>query len=292
MHTHHTISLAHSCTHTHTHTHTHAHAHAHAHAGYKKSTFAVGYTASKAGTLLLRLTVGGKDMSNSPLKIPVSAGATNALYSLVTGDGIEGGSLRNGTLAKTLTIEARDEYENKRTAGGDVFKVALKLESGGSVAAQVSDKGNGTYAVSYTTTEAGAHSLSILLVSPDGEHHVCASPYAVRVHPDPAEEVRRRHQEQELLLQRQKEAAEKRRAADARRRAAAEAREQQRNELHAAAREREAEERKAKAALEAKKSAAEAKAKEDEKRRKLMVRLRREEGAALHPTPQILNPNP
>eukprot|EP00802_Teleaulax_amphioxeia_P009421 Tamp_09437.p1 GENE.Tamp_09437~~Tamp_09437.p1 ORF type:complete len:279 (-),score=102.13 Tamp_09437:389-1225(-) len=218
-------------------------------------------------------------MSNSPLKIPVSAGATNALYSLVTGDGIEGGSLRNGTLAKTLTIEARDEYENKRTAGGDVFKVALKLESGGSVAAQVSDKGNGTYAVSYTTTEAGAHSLSILLVSPDGEHHVCASPYAVRVHPDPAEEVRRRHQEQELLLQRQKEAAEKRRAADARRRAAAEAREQQRNELHAAAREREAEERKAKAALEAKKSAAEAKAKEDEKRRKLMVRLRREEEA-------------
>jgi len=46
------------------------------------------------GTLLLRLKVAGKDLVNMPLEIPVSAGATSALYSLVTGDGIEGGSLR------------------------------------------------------------------------------------------------------------------------------------------------------------------------------------------------------
>ncbi len=134
-------------------------------AGYKKSTFSVGYTATKMGTLLLRLKVAGKDLVNMPLEIPVSAGATSALYSLVTGDGIEGGSLRNGSLTKTLSIEARDEYENKRMAGGDVFNVLLKMEGGGCVAAHVSDKGNGTYTASYATTEAGVHSLSIMLVS-------------------------------------------------------------------------------------------------------------------------------
>ena len=45
------------------------------------------------------------------------------LHMKYIGDGIEGGSLRNGTISKTVTLEARDEYDNKRGVGGDVFQV-------------------------------------------------------------------------------------------------------------------------------------------------------------------------
>jgi hypothetical protein len=96
--------------------------------------------------LLLQVSVGGKDLFAAPVKIPVDAGPTNSLYSLVSGDGIQGGSLRGAMLSKvfafaaqftcststlvhvlthdahvffsppllkTLMIEARDEYDNR-----------------------------------------------------------------------------------------------------------------------------------------------------------------------------------
>ena len=55
--------------------------------------------------LLLQVSVGGKDLFAAPVKIPVDAGPTNALYSLVSGDGIQGGSLRGAMLSKVFTAQ-------------------------------------------------------------------------------------------------------------------------------------------------------------------------------------------
>jgi hypothetical protein len=156
---------------------------------HRKSTFAVGYTVFNTTPLLLQLTVAGRDMFASPKKIPVAAGVTNALYSLVSGDGLQGGSLRNGTISKTLTIEARDEYENKKFVGGDRFQVSLALRGGTASHLPVKDNGNGTYACAYTVDKAGTYSLSITLAADplaDTILHVACSPYHVCVSPDPA----------------------------------------------------------------------------------------------------------
>ena len=247
---------------------------------HRKSTFSIGYTVFSTAPLALQLTLGGKTMFGAPLSIPVRAAVTSALYSQVSGDGLEGGSLRSGQLTKTLKIVARDEYENLRSIGGDKFEVTVRTDKGCQTA-EVQDCGNGSYTCVYIVTKPGVHSLDVrLLTGGDGTgEHVSCSPYSIRISPDPAEEVRRRHEEQEVMLRRQKEAAEKRKMAEAKRREAAAAAERERERTKAATAEREAAERKKREDGEADRKAAEARAKEMEKRRRVMERLKREEQA-------------
>ncbi|GAB4815949.1 hypothetical protein N2152v2_002995 [Parachlorella kessleri] len=76
-------------------------------------------------------------------------------------------------------IQARDEAGNRRLSGGDEFQVLLTAPSA-SLAATVTDKGDGTYSVAYTATVAGVYQLSITV---GAEEHVADSPYPLRVLP-------------------------------------------------------------------------------------------------------------
>lgn len=57
-------------------------------------------------------------------------------------------------------MQARDEAGNRRLSGGDEFQVLLTGPSA-SLAATVTDKGDGTYSVAYTASVAGVYQLSI-----------------------------------------------------------------------------------------------------------------------------------
>lgn len=75
-------------------------------------------------------------------------------------------------------IQARDEDGNRRLSGGEDFGALLRGPA--NVAASVVDKGDGTYALTYTATVAGVYQLEVTL---GGEEQVADSPYPLRVLP-------------------------------------------------------------------------------------------------------------
>jgi|TARA_B110000977_G_scaffold158924_1_gene202622 hypothetical protein len=99
-------------------------------------------------------------------------------FTKVSGPGLSRGVAGEQTV---FTIEARDEVKNKRLNGGDDFYVRFENSQTGDVAfADVVDRDDGTYAVKFQTTVAGAYACSVLI---GADEHVADSPYPVRILP-------------------------------------------------------------------------------------------------------------
>lgn len=62
--------------------------------------------------------------------------------------------------------QAYDEMKNKRLSGGDDFTVKLVGPGGHETQAELQDKDDGTYLVSYCVTAAGTHDLHITIGEP------------------------------------------------------------------------------------------------------------------------------
>ena len=84
----------------------------------------------------------------------------------------------------TFGIEARDELNNKRLSGGDIFRVVLTLQEEEHEDHQdekvveygiVTDNDDGTYSISYSCTVAGTYTCDISI---GDDEHVANSPYA------------------------------------------------------------------------------------------------------------------
>lgn len=68
--------------------------------------------------------------------------------------------------ADVNSVQACDEYGNKRKQGGDAFKASIRgLDAD---AASITDRGNGSYALRYCLPSEGAFSLCV--TGPDGRH--------------------------------------------------------------------------------------------------------------------------
>ena len=59
--------------------------------------------------------------------------------------------------------QAYDEVKNKRLSGGDDFQVKLIGPGGHESSADLQDKEDGTYLVTYCVTAAGAHDVHVTL---------------------------------------------------------------------------------------------------------------------------------
>lgn len=72
--------------------------------------------------------------------------------------------------------QACDAFGNARRSGGDGFQAVVR--GGDPGAARVEDRGDGTYAVTYTLPAEGAYQVAV--TGPDGRH-VRGSPVALTV---------------------------------------------------------------------------------------------------------------
>jgi len=98
-------------------------------------------------------------LKNSPVDVPIDPG-TDAANCIAYGPGLEPGNL--DTHPATFTIEARDKLGNPRKEGGDNFVVDIQGPSG-PIKADIVDKGDGTYDVTYQPEDAGIHDIAITL---------------------------------------------------------------------------------------------------------------------------------
>ena len=64
------------------------------------------------------------------------------------------------------SLQACDEYGNKRKQGGDAFKASIRGFDAD--AASITDRGDGSYALRYCLPSEGAFSLCV--TGPDGKH--------------------------------------------------------------------------------------------------------------------------
>lgn len=90
-----------------------------------------------------------------------------------------GSGLENPTAGApaTFVITARDEFGNQRAVGGDPFEVHLK----GPITSRgvVDDRGDGTYLVTFKSTQGGKHAVYVRVHEQDIE----GSPFLVNVKP-------------------------------------------------------------------------------------------------------------
>ena len=103
--------------------------------------------------------------------------STCAETTTADGSGLEGAN--PGEVA-SFTITARDAKNRARDLGGDTFVVQLKNELEDKVSADVQDKGDGNYLVTYTIPESAKrvdYKLSVLLRGA----HIQGSPFTVHM---------------------------------------------------------------------------------------------------------------
>jgi len=95
-------------------------------------------------------------------------------YSCATGDGLRRGI--RGKLAMFI-VQAKDHQGENRCIGGDPLRVQIQGPHGVFYRAEISDRQNGTYAVSYRPQVTGEHVISVTIRG----RHITDSPFRVTV---------------------------------------------------------------------------------------------------------------
>lgn len=144
---------------------------------------------STAGAQLLRVTLDGEDVADSPFLVTVSDGASNSARSVAWGEGLT--RAVTGQPAR-LHVQAADASGNNRTSGGDAVTAVVRLTAaapgvsaeaaaaaGVPAAASVTNHGNGTYTAAYVYLVAGQYQLTLSL----NGAAISGSPFAVAVAP-------------------------------------------------------------------------------------------------------------
>jgi len=153
------------------------------------------YIVTVAGTYALHVVTGLCDLSlqlpdpcskamkiaGTPLFTTSSPGRVDATASQAYGAGI---SFSTSGVAATFFIRARDRYSNKRTVGGDPFRVILAGAQ--TLKVPAIDLSTGIYSVSYTLQIAGEYEGEIRF----GDSLVNGKPYTIQVAAGPIDGAR------------------------------------------------------------------------------------------------------
>lgn len=126
---------------------------------------------SASATTSLSVMLNGAHVSGSPFALAVHAGETSARDCVTSGSGLFDATTSS---PGRFSIVAMDSFGNRRTAGGDAFRVELKLidslapecnvlDHVPGVLATVRDQGDGSYDVTTTAPVAGHYSLEVSL---------------------------------------------------------------------------------------------------------------------------------
>jgi len=105
----------------------------------------------RAGTYSLRVTVDGKPVHGFPRNLQVVAAQTDPRFCSIRGDALN--TVVAGEVTKVL-VNAADRYQNVCLEGGDRLTARL-LGPAGSIDADTSDFGDGTYRLSFVVPRAG-----------------------------------------------------------------------------------------------------------------------------------------
>ena len=146
------------------------------------------YAPLSSGARVLSIKLKGVHVFGSPLRLDVTAGPLQLRACELMGDGSKLCHLNERSSFKLI---AKDAYGNVQPKGGERFFVTMRRLDGagggadGSGAVQhvpVKDDGSGSYAVEYTCTAVGLHSVSVHHGSLDGDV-LPGSPFALRCLP-------------------------------------------------------------------------------------------------------------
>jgi hypothetical protein len=144
------------------------------------------YSRASSGAVAVSVTVGSEHVPGSPFLARVvaarDAGAPlNASLCFAEGRALH---LATAGAAGTFAVTAVDAAGVPFTRGGAAFVAWLARAAGGArVDARVSDRGDGSYAVEYTATAAGAYGVFVRVSTFGGANgaEVSGSPFALRV---------------------------------------------------------------------------------------------------------------
>lgn len=140
-------------------------------------------------TLRVALPHGGGDVLGSPFRLHVVAGAADARHSSASGAALDGGALRDGSGAFTIT--GRDAHGHPCEAGGDPFAVTIvpRSHSHYGHVHTFADRADGSYDVAFTTAVSGRYHVAVTLRG----QHIAGSPFPVRSSAAPPAHLRATH---------------------------------------------------------------------------------------------------
>jgi hypothetical protein len=122
-------------------------------------TYTASFTVTTSGTFSLSALLGNQALDGSPKTIDIVPGPTSAALTRVSGAGTK---MATAGMPASMLIQARDEYGNPRTEGGDLFGLeVVEKQTGARVRSSVSDLGDGTYSVIYTVTSSGGYGVDL-----------------------------------------------------------------------------------------------------------------------------------
>eukprot|EP00004_Rigifila_ramosa_P013166 TRINITY_DN289_c0_g1_i4.p1 TRINITY_DN289_c0_g1~~TRINITY_DN289_c0_g1_i4.p1 ORF type:complete len:4683 (+),score=945.47 TRINITY_DN289_c0_g1_i4:1543-14049(+) len=141
-------------------------------------TLTLTYDGTVAGTYSIDIRLGNSSfsspLSNSPSFPSYVAGPTSAAASTAVGD-VTGEYSFGAGYTRTVVVQARDQYGNLRTTGGDSVTASatgIVTVGNGGVA---TSSGGGNYTITYTVTAVGATALQIKL----GGVNIQGSPFTI-----------------------------------------------------------------------------------------------------------------
>lgn len=152
----------------------------------KDGTYDAEYVPKFAADAKVHVTVGDKDIKDSPFPVKVDKNPDQAdsEKSFAFGPGVEGGKECNTADPAVFTIQAVAPNGEKLKTGGSPFKADVTDASGDEVPCEVKDNGDGTYACKYQPKKPEKHTVSVNLHNPTEAAFfdpIKGSPYTVDV---------------------------------------------------------------------------------------------------------------
>ena len=146
-------------------------------AGWARATF----VPRRAGTHVLRVYVGGLEISGSPFSAVFIAGAMHPSHCTARGDGLRGATAGVAAIVELQAYDGNGNVLRRGDGGSGAFVAALRRADGTVVdcASRCFDRGDGSSRLGYTTFTSGALQLELSCRG----LHVKGSPFAVNVAP-------------------------------------------------------------------------------------------------------------
>jgi filamin len=137
-------------------------------------TYLVAYTPEDEGNHIIEVTFQGKQIQKSPFQVYINSSKPDPSQTLCYGPGLESGEAHKPA---NFTIEARNKAGKPIKKGGHPYTVVVTNPYGEQVPAEIKDKNDGTYQVTYTPTDPGDFKVEVKL----GSQHCANSPYTVPI---------------------------------------------------------------------------------------------------------------
>jgi hypothetical protein len=107
----------------------------------------------------MQLLLENTPIMGSPFQLAVEAGETDAAQCTIRNESVLQSAVAGEVIS--VVLEARDRFGNRRTEGGD--SVHLRVTSASNCGERVVDHADGTYALQFTCTLTGQHTIEIRL---------------------------------------------------------------------------------------------------------------------------------